>query len=647
LTTVVGARRKRLRPVVEGGRVRKLHDGEPRVIGGYRLVGVIGAGGMGRVFLAVGPDGRLAAVKQVLSGLVEDPGSRVRFVREVEASRRVSGAYTAAVMDADPGAASPWLASVYVPGPSLQEVVERSGPLPERSLRRLAVGLVVALVEIHRVGLVHRDFKPGNVLLTDDGPRVIDFGIALTAQDAERLTTTGAVIGTPAYLSPEQIEGRPATPASDIFALGAILTCAATGATPWGHGASQAVIYRILTAEPDLSGIASPELRRLIAACLDRRPERRPTAAQLLEALGPVDPDPHWLPPLVHRAVAEQAQAARALAGAIRGTPDRVAVPAFASPSLTTVTGPRHARPEPVRSNGSGEQAPADGPGRVRPPPAGAADPTRDVPPPDGAESRTRRRGRVAVAVATALAVVMVVVTVVVLQARGPEDAAATALLSPEDAARLVLELVPDRSRAPAGFVYQDAPETPEVDGEPKADPLHVDRSHSAFACVPVSDPPTPAEAGIIAATGSGFQEAGPLRKDRILDLFFFGAFYLDVPSRTEIMQEIRGRIRDCSATPPTDFVAYRFSVNTVPGADENVGYIANFPSTNFPQYPPQVGSCQMARVDAVVLRACAIVSNPSADSAGGRFAQDARLQTLTRAQLEPLVARARALQAT
>jgi hypothetical protein len=241
---------------------------------------------------------------------------------------------------------------------------------------------------------------------------------------------------------------------------------------------------------------------------------------------------------------------------------------------------------------------------------------------------------------------VMAAVIALVLQIRRPEDAA-TALLPPQDAARLVLELVPDTSRAPAGFVYQDVPETPEVDGEPKGDPLHVDRSHSAFACVPVSDPPTPAEAGIIAVTGSGFQEAGPLRKDRILDLFSFGVAYLDVPSRTQIMQEIRSRIRDCTAKPPTDFAAYRFSANTIPGADENVGYIANFPSTNFPQYPPQVGSCQMARVDAVVLRACAIVSNPSADSPSGRFAQDTRLQTLTRAQLEPLVARARALQAT
>lgn len=629
--------------MVEGGRVRKLHDGEPRVIGGYRLVGVIGAGGMGRVFLAVGPDGRLAAVKQVLSGLVEDPGFRVRFVREVEASRRVSGAYTAAVMNADPSAASPWLASVYVPGPSLQEVVERSGPLPEQSLRRLAVGLVVALVEIHRVGLVHRDFKPGNVLLTDDGPRVIDFGIALIAQDAERLTTTGAVIGTPSYLSPEQIEGWPATPASDIFSLGAILTYAATGAAPWGHGAPPVVIYRILTAEPDLSGIASPELRGLVAACLDRRPERRPTTAQLLEALGPVDPDPHWLPPAVHRAVAEQANAAHVLAASIRGAAAPDTVPAFASPHLVTVTGPRHARRESTRWNGSGEPVPVDAPGLVRP--ADAADPTRDVPPADGAQTGTRRRGRVAVTVATALVVVMAAVIAVVFLSRGRKDA--PALLPPEDAARLVLELVPDSSRAPAGFVYQDAPETPEVDGEPKNDPLHIDRSHSAFACVPLSDSPTPAEAGITAVTGSGFQEAGPLRKDRILDLFFFGVAYLDVPSRTQIMQEIRGRIRDCSAKLPTDFVAYRFSANTVPGADENVGYIANFPSTNFPQYPPQVGSCQMARVDAVVLRACAIVSNPSADSPSGRFAQDARLQILTRAQLEPLVARARALQAS
>jgi serine/threonine protein kinase len=632
--------------VVEGGRVRTLHDGEPRVIGGYRLVGVIGAGGMGRVFLAVGPDGRLAAVKQVLSGLVENPGFRVRFVREVEASRRVSGAYTAAVMDADPGAASPWLASVYVPGPSLQDVVQRSGPLPERSLRRLAVGLVVALVEIHRVGLVHRDFKPGNVLLTDDGPRVIDFGIALTTQDAERLTTTGAVMGTPSYLSPEQIEGRAATPASDIFALGAILTFAATGAAPWGHGAPHGVIYRILTAEPDLSGIASRELRGLVAACLDRRPERRPTPTRLLEALGPIDPDPHWLPPAVHRSVAEQALTAHALASSVSGAPDRDTVPAFSSPSNAIVTGPRHARTESVRSNGSdSDPLPADAPGLVPPPPAGAADPTRDVPPANEGKSGTRPRGRVAVAVA--LAVVTAAVIAVVLQTRRPEDAAATALLPPQDAARLVLELVPDTSRAPAGFVYRDAPETSEVDGEPKADPLHVDRSHSAFACVPVSDPPTPAEAGIIALTGSGFQEAGPLRKDRILDLLFFGVAYLDVPSRTQIMSEIRGRIRDCNAKPPTDFVAYRFSANTIPGADENVGYIANFPSTNFPQYPPQVGSCQMARVAAVVLRACAIVSNPSADSPSGRFAQDDRLQTLTRAQLEPLVARARALQAT
>jgi hypothetical protein len=269
------------------------------------------------------------------------------------------------------------------------------------------------------------------VLLADDGPRVIDFGIALTAQGAERLTTTGAVMGTPSYLSPEQIDGRAATPASDIFALGAILSYAATGAAPWGHGAPHVVIYRILTAEPDLSGIASPELRGLVAACLDRRPEWRPTPAQLLEALGPVGPDPHWLPPAVHRAVAEHAHAARALAGSIRVSPDRDTVPAFASPSLATVTGPRHARAESDRSNGSGELVPADAPGLVRPPPDGAADPTRDIPPPDGAESGTRPRGRVAVAVAAALAIAMAaVIAAVVLQARGPEDAAATALLS-------------------------------------------------------------------------------------------------------------------------------------------------------------------------------------------------------------------------
>lgn len=207
------------------GGMRELREGEPGTIGPYRIVGVLGAGGMGRVFLGLGPDGRLAAIKQILELFAEDQEFRQRFVREVDSSRRVSGAYTAAVMDADPDAELPWLASVYVPGPALGAVVPPHGALPPPSIQVLAVGLVIALREIHRVGLIHRDLKPSNVLLAEDGPRVIDFGIAhAVSESANRLTETGSMIGSPGFMSPEQVEGLPLTPASDMFSLGALLT---------------------------------------------------------------------------------------------------------------------------------------------------------------------------------------------------------------------------------------------------------------------------------------------------------------------------------------------------------------------------------------------------------------------------------------
>jgi serine/threonine protein kinase len=240
--------------------MRPLRPDEPPAIGPYRLVGVIGSGGMGRVFLGIAPDGRLAAVKQVLAGIADDPGFRSRFAREVDASRRVSGAHTAPVLDADPAAGTPWLASLYVPGPSLQQAVDSYGPLPDPALRRLAVGLASALAEIHRAGLIHRDLKPGNVLLTDDGPRVIDFGIAHVLHDAAPLTRTGAVVGSPGFMAPEQLDDRTVTPATDVFALGAVLALAAGGVAPFGRGTPQAMLYRVLIGDP------RPVRRRAAAA---------------------------------------------------------------------------------------------------------------------------------------------------------------------------------------------------------------------------------------------------------------------------------------------------------------------------------------------------------------------------------------------
>jgi serine/threonine protein kinase len=221
---------------------------------------------------------------------------KLNWPRDDEASRLVSGAYTAAVMAADADGDIPWLASVFVPGPALDEAVELVGPLPEPAVRRLAAGLAVALQEIHRVGLIHRDLKPSNVLLTDDGPRVIDFGIAhAAAHSARRFTQTGTVIGSPGYLSPEQIDARPLTPATDVFALGGVLAFAAAGTGPFGEHPAPVLLYRVATTEPDLSRVP-PGLRPLLAACLAKQPEQRPTPAQLLQALGPLPPGRDWLP---------------------------------------------------------------------------------------------------------------------------------------------------------------------------------------------------------------------------------------------------------------------------------------------------------------------------------------------------------------
>ncbi|GAA4995135.1 protein kinase domain-containing protein [Streptomyces hyderabadensis] len=261
-----------------------LQTGDPERVGPYRIVARLGSGGMGRVYLAGSPGGRAAAVKVVHEELAEDPAFRRRFGREVAAAQRVSGPFTAPVVDADPDADLPWLATAYVPGVALGTAVAAHGVWPERSVRALGSGLAEALDAIHRADVVHRDLKPSNVLLAPDGPRVIDFGISVAADDT-KLTTTGAVVGSPGYLPPEQLVGREVGPPGDVFALGALLAYAATGTGPFGGGPAHGVNYRVVHEEPDL-GRVPDGLAEVVARCLAKDPRQRPGVPELVAELG-------------------------------------------------------------------------------------------------------------------------------------------------------------------------------------------------------------------------------------------------------------------------------------------------------------------------------------------------------------------------
>ncbi|MGP3984288.1 outer membrane protein assembly factor BamB family protein [Streptomyces sp. KR80] len=266
--------------------VEQLTQHDPRRIGPFEVLGRLGAGGMGLVYLARSASGRRVAIKTVRTELAEDQLFRVRFTREVEAARAVSGFYTAAVVDADPRAAVPWLATAYVPAPSLEEIVNECGPLPAQAVRWLAAGVAEALQSIHGAGLVHRDLKPSNVLVVEDGPRVIDFGIASGVSNT-RLTMTNVAVGTPAYMSPEQArDSRSVTGASDIFSLGSTLVFAATGHAPF-HGANPVeTVFMLLREGPDLAGMPD-ELRPLIESCMQMSAEHRPSPADLQSQLAP------------------------------------------------------------------------------------------------------------------------------------------------------------------------------------------------------------------------------------------------------------------------------------------------------------------------------------------------------------------------
>jgi len=263
--------------------MKALAADDPRVIGEYRLRAQLGAGGMGRVYLGLSPGGRAVAIKVVNPDLAGDAEFLHRFTQEVAAARAVSGIYTAPVVASGLDERPPWLATAFVPGPSLDQVVSEHGPLPEPALWPLLAGLTEAIAAIHACGVVHRDLKPANVLLATDGPRVIDFGIS-RATDGTVLTAAGVVFGTPGYMSPEQAEGKPAGPASDMFALGCVIAYAATGTGPFGTGTAAAVLYRVVHTEATLDGVP-PALREVLAGCLAKDPAARPAPAALAAAI--------------------------------------------------------------------------------------------------------------------------------------------------------------------------------------------------------------------------------------------------------------------------------------------------------------------------------------------------------------------------
>ncbi|MET8751774.1 serine/threonine-protein kinase [Streptomyces sp. NPDC004667] len=306
----------------------------------------LGAGGMGQVFLGRTAGGRTVAVKTVRPEYAADPEFRQRFRQEVAAARLVGGRWTAPVLDADTEGGQPWVATGYVAGPSLSAAVRRFGPLPPDAVRVLGAGLAEALVAVHELGLVHRDVKPSNVLLALDGPRLIDFGIARALDATSVLTRSGYVVGSPGFMSPEQARGDATGPAGDVFALGAVLAFAATGAAPFGEKDSAAVLlYRIVHEEPELGGI-SGELHDLVRGCLEKEPGRRPTPGQLRHRLDLIGAEGTrlgergWLPRNLSDAVARSAVELLDLEGQAADTHAVPPVPPVPSAPPTAMTAP-------------------------------------------------------------------------------------------------------------------------------------------------------------------------------------------------------------------------------------------------------------------------------------------------------------------
>ncbi|WEH14443.1 PQQ-binding-like beta-propeller repeat protein [Streptomyces sp. VNUA24] len=292
-----------------------LGSDDPEELGPYRLVARLGAGGMGRVYLARSPEGRTVAVKAIRPELMGDKNFRVRFRREVEAAGAVGGRYTAPVVDADPDGPVPWLATDYIAGPTLAEAVAAHGPLPVESVLVLGAGIAEALISVQAAGLVHRDLKPSNVLLAADGPRVIDFGI-VRASDGYDLTRSGALFGSFEYMCPEQATGEPLGPEGDVFSLGSVLTFAAAGHAPFSGTAAATLLYQVVHTAPDLTGVPEP-LDRIINLCLTKDPRLRITPDKLAAACAPGGVEQlaenGWLPASVASSIALRAAAVRTL----------------------------------------------------------------------------------------------------------------------------------------------------------------------------------------------------------------------------------------------------------------------------------------------------------------------------------------------
>ncbi|MFI7350593.1 serine/threonine-protein kinase [Streptomyces sp. NPDC049936] len=318
--------------------MRPLEVDEPTVVGPYRLLGRLGSGGMGRVYLGRSAGGRTVAVKIVHPHFALDEEFRARFRREVDAARRVGGAWTAPVLDADPEARVPWVATAYAAGPSLTAAVADGGPLPVHSVRALGAGLGEALAAVHELGLVHRDVKPSNVLLTLDGPLLIDFGIARATDGTASLTSTGVSVGSPGYMSPEQILGKGVTGAADVFSLGAVLAFAATGTPPFPGDSSAALLYKVVHEEPRLDALDG-DLRDLVAACLAKDPAARPAPNEVARRLAPEGAarlvTGGWLPGALVERVSRSAVQLLNLEAADASSPGPVSGPVgFSSPSV-------------------------------------------------------------------------------------------------------------------------------------------------------------------------------------------------------------------------------------------------------------------------------------------------------------------------
>ncbi|MER5949330.1 protein kinase [Streptomyces sp. NPDC001904] len=348
--------------------MQPLQADEPTTVGPYRLLGRLGAGGMGRVYLGRSAGGRTVAVKIVHPHFALDDEFRARFRREVAAARRVGGAWTAAVLDADPEAPVPWVATGYVAGPALAQAAGPGRALPEHSVRVLGAGLAEALAAVHGLGLVHRDVKPANVLLTVDGPRLIDFGIARATDGTASLTSTGVSIGSPGYMAPEQILGKGVTGASDVFSLGAVLVYAATGESPFPGDSSAALLYKVVHEQPEL-GSLSGELREIVAGCLAKSAADRPAPGEVARLLAPEGAAAlvaaGWLP----GALVEQVMRGAARLLDMEGADPATGPVGFSSPAVTGgapgVFGPPDPSYTAVPAPRAGDAVEDAGPGRL------------------------------------------------------------------------------------------------------------------------------------------------------------------------------------------------------------------------------------------------------------------------------------------